>query len=70
MEAGTGNIAKNVLPHVPAHEAESSQPVVDLHCRVCELETENGRLRLLVGELLVLNQRLREDMKVRRRESA
>lgn len=32
----------------------------DLECRVCELETENARLRLLVGELLVLNQRLRE----------
>jgi hypothetical protein len=35
-------------------------PLADLHCRVCELETENNRLRLLVGELLVLNQRLRE----------
>jgi hypothetical protein len=38
-------------------------PVVsppDLKCRVCELETENARLRLLVGELLVVNQGLRE----------
>jgi hypothetical protein len=32
----------------------------DLPCRICELETENQRLRLLVGELLVENQRLRE----------
>jgi hypothetical protein len=32
----------------------------DLHCRMCELETENARLRLLVGELLVANQKLRE----------
>jgi hypothetical protein len=31
-----------------------------MECRVCELETENARLRLLVGELLVANQRLRE----------
>jgi hypothetical protein len=31
-----------------------------LECRVCELETENARLRLLVAELLVVNQRLRE----------
>ncbi|MGB0122954.1 MAG: hypothetical protein WA419_21350 [Silvibacterium sp.] len=32
----------------------------ELHCRVCELEVENTRLRLLVGELLVANQHLRE----------
>lgn len=31
----------------------------DLGCRVCELEAENERLRLLVSELLVANQRLR-----------
>jgi hypothetical protein len=37
--------------------------VPDLQCRVCELETENARLRLMVGELLVKNQRLREDSK-------
>ena len=36
---------------------------LDLECRVCELETDNARLRLLVGELLVANQRLREDYK-------
>lgn len=29
--------------------------------RVRELESENARLRLLVGELLVANQRLREE---------
>jgi hypothetical protein len=32
----------------------------DLQCRVCELEEENIRLRLLVSELLVANQQLRE----------
>lgn len=31
-----------------------------MESRVCELETENTRLRLLVSELLVANQRLRE----------
>lgn len=35
----------------------------DLPSRVCELEAENQRLRLLVGELLVQNQRLREEAK-------
>ena len=34
---------------------------LELECRVCELETENARLRLLVGELLVVNQRLRDN---------
>jgi hypothetical protein len=34
-----------------------------LRCRVCELEEENARLRLLVGEMLVANQRLREELK-------
>lgn len=43
---------------VPA--AVASPP--ELECRVSELETENARLRLLVGELLVLNQRLREEL--------
>jgi hypothetical protein len=38
-------------------------PEPDLKCRVCELETENTRLRLLVSELLVKNQGLREDAK-------
>jgi len=37
-------------------------------CRVCELEVENARLRLLVSELLVENQRLRE--RVRAHEPA
>ncbi|HTV04722.1 MAG TPA: hypothetical protein VME86_05085 [Acidobacteriaceae bacterium] len=69
MEADTGYIAQAARRHVLAHEA-SAEPAVDLHCRVCELETENGRLRLLVGELLVLNQRLREAAKVRQPESA
>ena len=36
------------------------QGALDLQCRVYELETENSRLRLLVSELLVANQRLRE----------
>ena len=35
----------------------------DLSCRVCELEEENARLQLLVGEMLVANQRLREEAK-------
>ena len=39
-------------------------PLPDLQCRVCELETENTRLRLLVSELLVANQQLREEDKV------
>lgn len=33
---------------------------LDLPCRVCELEIENNRLRLLLSELLMENQRLRE----------
>jgi hypothetical protein len=44
-------------------------PSADLPCRVCELETENARLRLLVGELLVANQRLREENKTARADS-
>jgi hypothetical protein len=36
----------------------------ELQCRVCELEEENTRLRLLVSELLVANQQLRERARV------
>jgi hypothetical protein len=52
VSRGVPEIADEVLP-----ARVSAQ---DLECRVCELETENGRLRLLVGELLVANQKLRE----------
>jgi hypothetical protein len=45
----------------PVPELTSApEKIVDAQCRICELETENARLRLLVGELLVSNQRLRE----------
>ena len=37
----------------------------DLPCRLRELETENQRLRLLIGELLVENQSLRDLAKAR-----
>lgn len=40
----------------------------DLACRMCELETENARLRLLVSELLVANQKLREKAAPLRRD--
>lgn len=40
--------------------------VPELHSRVAELETENARLRLLVCEMLVRNQRLREENKALR----
>jgi hypothetical protein len=46
---------------------QGSQPAtLDIQCRVCELETENARLRLLVGELLVTNQRLRDGARAAR----
>jgi len=38
--------------------------LAEAQCRVCELEVENARLRLLVSELLVENQRLRERVRV------
>lgn len=41
----------------PAVQVELPEPV---HLRVRELETENARLKSLVGELLVANQLLRE----------
>lgn len=40
--------------------------VPELQGRVRELETENARLRLLVCEMLVRNQRLREENKALR----
>lgn len=39
---------------------------LDVACRMRGLEEENARLRLLVSELLVENQRLREDARVRK----
>ena len=53
-------------PIEAARAAVASPP--ELECRVCELETENARLRLLVGELLVANQSLRESLKLVRAE--
>jgi hypothetical protein len=63
MEARTEPLARGAPLGAPeaAHE-----PKLDLRCRVCELEEENARLRLLVGELLVANQRLREEAKATR----
>lgn len=49
----------------PAGEAEH-----DLRCRLCELEEENARLRLLIHEMLVANQRLRERAAAERIQSA
>ena len=51
-----------------AQAAASGAPVklvADAQCRVCELEAENAWLRLLVGELLVANQRLRESVTIK-----
>lgn len=42
-----------------------SHPDVDMACRVNELIAENERLRLLVGELLMENQSLRQSAKLR-----
>jgi hypothetical protein len=55
-------------PLESAQAVYESVPVPDVHCRICELETENARLRLLVSELLVANQRLRESLKAVRAE--
>lgn len=59
---GHGAIARRVPP--------AAEPLAGYaQCRVCELEEENARLRLLVGELLVANQKLREQ-RVRGHEPA
>jgi hypothetical protein len=50
-------IVDGALPH-PATE-------VDIVCRMNELVAENERLRLLVGELLVENQSLRQSAKLK-----
>jgi hypothetical protein len=61
MDAAVQSFARGTRPDVVPAAAEHA--VLDAQCRVCELETENARLRLLVSELLVANQRLREDNK-------
>jgi len=60
MEAGLESLARGT-PTDPARAAQDAVMTVELRCRVCELEEENTRLRLLVGEMLVANQRLREE---------
>ena len=70
MERAVEALARGT-PMEPAHAVYEPVAAPDLNCRVCELETENARLRLLVGELLVANQSLRESLKlVRAEESA
>jgi hypothetical protein len=58
LEAVAQGVPELADKMLPAHA-----PPMDLQCRLCELEAENARLRLLVSELLVANQRLREDYK-------
>lgn len=53
MEYGAQSGPRNAVGENPAE--------VDVAFRMRELEEENARLRLLVSELLVENQRLRED---------
>ncbi|MGC2162148.1 MAG: hypothetical protein WA634_09590 [Silvibacterium sp.] len=62
MEAGLESLVRGTPPD-PARTAQDEAMASDLRCRVCELETENARLRLLVGEILVTNQQLREEMR-------
>ena len=57
MEAMVQRASSGVSPREGAPDPAGAP---ELHCRVCELEVENARLRLLVGELLVANQHLRE----------
>jgi len=59
MTANVQRIPGGGPPHPTASEADSAA-VPELKCRVCELEEENTRLRLLVGELLTANQTLRD----------
>ena len=64
MEAAVRSFAQGTRPGAAPVVAEHAG--LDAQCRVCELETENARLRLLVSELLVANQQLREDNKTLR----
>lgn len=71
-----GTLAPTGLPRSGAAPERGSgaglepQRGPDLQCRVCELEAENARLRLLVSELLVANQRLRERASAERIQAA
>lgn len=56
----TAGVEREILGVPPQLGAREPVDAPALHCRICELEVENARLRLLVGELLVANQRLRE----------
>jgi hypothetical protein len=56
----TAGVVREALGAGPQQGVREPADAPALHCRVCELEVENARLRLLVGELLVANQRLRE----------
>ena len=62
MMASVRRPTDNAGPH-PLSGENSAIAAPDLECRVCELEAENTRLRLLVSELLVTNQQLRETVK-------
>jgi hypothetical protein len=54
---------QRVEDRAPAAQADLPEPV---RLRVHELETENARLKSLVGELLVANQLLREGSTVKK----
>lgn len=60
MEASARRRSDGAPPH-PVSREVGPAAAADLRCRVCELEEENARLRLLVSELLVTNQQLREE---------
>ncbi len=62
MEASVRRRSDGAPPHPVSREAGAAA-APDLRCRVCELEEETTRLRLLVSELLVTNQQLREEAK-------
>jgi hypothetical protein len=68
MDAALQSFVRGTRPD--AVPAAAEQTMTDAQCRVCELETENARLRLLVSELLVANQRLREDYRAIRGDQA
>ena len=57
----TAGVEREVFGAGPQQRVREAFDAPELPCRVCELETENARLRLLVGELLVANQRLRDE---------
>jgi hypothetical protein len=65
MGRGAEAVAQGARSEPSAGDPANDPPVTlipdaDWQSRVCELETENARLRLLVSELLAANQRLRE----------